>query len=211
MREAATNICNRPPQEADRYTVHVVARRRARSAQNIARDQAFWRQYELRVKELLEALGDSASVAHNKHIVGRISGIPRQVDVLLNGDMAKQPIRVAVEVKYKTRPIDIEVIDGFVGKLLDMGVERGVIYSKSGFTDGAVGRAMNQANPGIGLEYFDPVFVMDDTMSYLLVSTGTAQPRRSRVRVPSLTGPVVGTYDEFLQGDGFLFRNMGAA
>jgi hypothetical protein len=41
------------------------------------------------------------------------------------------------------------IVDQFIGKLLDLGADRGVLYSYSGFTNGAVARAIGAASPSV--------------------------------------------------------------
>ncbi|MFJ4585317.1 restriction endonuclease [Streptomyces echinatus] len=180
--------------------------------------EVFWRAYEKRIAALLAALDPDASVKHNETIVGFISGVPRQIDALAEGAIAGQTMRVVAEAKCHSRRVTIEMIDGFVGKLLDLGAERGVFYSASGFTDGAVRRASKQRNPQIGLERIDatPPPDFSDAVAYSLPNRIPRTPRESNMRrehvvrhyfeVPvSLGAPVVKTYEEFLRGEGFLY------
>lgn len=178
----------------------------------------FWRAYEKRIAALLAALDPNASVRHDETIVGHISGVPRQIDALAEGAIAGQTMRVVAETKCHTRKVTIEMIDGFVGKLLDLGAERGIFYSASGFTDGAIRRANKQRNPQIGLERIDasPAPEFADEMAYMVTRRIPRRPPassnmrmehavRSDFEVPLFDGPVVETYEEFLRGDGFLY------
>jgi len=40
-------------------------------------------------------------------------------------------------------------VDQFIGKLLDIGADRGILYSYGGFTSSAVSRAMGSSNPHV--------------------------------------------------------------
>ncbi|WP_327162996.1 restriction endonuclease [Mycolicibacterium wolinskyi] len=75
----------------------------------------------------------------------------RQVDVWAEGQVVGLQVSVAVECKHHQRPMDISVVDGFVGKLLDIGADRGILYSYSGFTNGATARAIGNAAPRVML------------------------------------------------------------
>ncbi|MEU8680782.1 restriction endonuclease [Streptomyces sp. NPDC048611] len=171
--------------------------------------EIFWREYEKRVTELLAALDPNATVKHNQKIDGEISGVPRQIDALAEGSIAGQSMRVVVEAKCHGRKVNIEMIDGFVGKLLDLGAERGIFYSAAGFTDGAIRRANRQRNPNIGLEHLDASPPTET--SYHL--GGTPPPFAYEILDGSVCGvdeamffgPVVETYEEFLRGEGFLY------
>ncbi|WP_354670593.1 restriction endonuclease [Amycolatopsis solani] len=115
----------------------------------LARSNPLWRRYEISIQELLSALDPSASVLHDAKVPGRLSQIARQVDVWATGLVIGQRISVAVECKLRQRPVDVNIVDGFIGKLLDIGADRGLIYSSSGFSDGANMRAYASRNPSI--------------------------------------------------------------
>ncbi|WP_407655644.1 restriction endonuclease [Amycolatopsis rhabdoformis] len=108
-----------------------------------------WQRYEVSVRELLSALDPDATVRHNAHVQGRLSQVARQIDVWAEGTVIGQRISVAVECKLRRRPADVQIIDAFIGKLLDIGADRGVIYSSSGFSDGANMRAYANRNPSV--------------------------------------------------------------
>jgi hypothetical protein len=115
----------------------------------MTRKDPLWQVYEREVKTLLASMDDNATVVHNESIIGRLSGKSRQVDVLAVGMVVGQKISIAVECKRYHRSIGIGVVDQFVGKLLDLGVERGVLYSYLGFTGPAVSRAFGAVNPSV--------------------------------------------------------------
>ncbi|WP_176985572.1 MULTISPECIES: restriction endonuclease [unclassified Streptomyces] len=154
-------------------------------------------------------LEESASVTHNAKIKGLLSEVGRQIDVLVEGTFAGSPTRLVVEAKRRGRRVTIETVDGFVGKLLDLGVERGIIYSSRGFTEGALRRASKQRNPTIGLEQFDEVSVR---LAYVADRVWDAVPLQSPAQAKEyavrriISGPVVDTYEEFLRGEGFFCR-----
>lgn len=113
------------------------------------RDTRLWKRYELSIHEMLAALDPHAEVRHNEHVEGRLSGRMRQIDVLAKGSVAGVEITVVVECKRYRRSVAIGDVDQFIGKIIDVGGERGILYSYSGFTDGAVARAIGAANPSV--------------------------------------------------------------
>jgi hypothetical protein len=108
-----------------------------------------WRTYEEQVAKLLASFDPNATVVHNERVEARLSKVMRQVDVWVRGRIIGQEIIIAVECKLVSRPLDIGVVDEFVGKLLDLGADRGVLYSASGMTPNAVHRAEMAINPSI--------------------------------------------------------------
>jgi len=120
----------------------------ARPRKNAGTDR-LWERFEQTVQQLLASLDTSAVVQHNQKVPGRLSKAQRQNDVWIRGQVVGLEITVAVECKRHGRVIDVGIVDQFVGKLLDVGADRGIIYSYSGFTDAAVTRAVCASNPFI--------------------------------------------------------------
>ena len=107
-----------------------------------------WRQYEEDVAELLASTDPDAVVQHDQQVTGR-SGHNRQVDVLITGKMGGSEFKIAVECKrYKTK-LQITTVDQFAGKLIDLCVDRGVIYTFSEPSRGAWNRARVADHPKI--------------------------------------------------------------
>lgn len=121
-----------------------------------APDEAEWRRFEQDVADLIRKLDPDADVAWNVTLHGRFSHTPRQVDVLIEGTLAGQPIAIAVECKRYARRLGIGAVDEFDGKLGDLGVDRGVLFGLSGYTEPARKRAEGARQPSIGLFDLDP-------------------------------------------------------
>ena len=115
-----------------------------------------WRQFEHDVADLTQQLDHDAEVTHNHRCKGRVSGRVRQVDVFVTGTIADQKMNIAIECKRWARRLGIGGVDEFAGKLIDLGVERGVLYSLSGFTAGADDRAKGAVQPRIELRDLAP-------------------------------------------------------
>jgi len=67
----------------------------------------------------------------------------REIDILLTGSLSGYPVQIAIECKNEEKPIGIEEIDEFIGKLIDIGIplSLGVFVSKSGYKKGVAARA----------------------------------------------------------------------
>jgi hypothetical protein len=67
----------------------------------------------------------------------------REIDVLLESDVAGYPVRIAVECKNEKTPIGSKPIDESIGKLDDLGIPRqqGIYVSASGYRRTAIDRA----------------------------------------------------------------------
>lgn len=71
------------------------------------------------------------------------SGRTREIDVLLSSQVAGYPVRVAIECKNERKPIGIDEIDEFIGKLndVDIPLQHGIFVSVSRYTKDALLRA----------------------------------------------------------------------
>jgi hypothetical protein len=114
-----------------------------------------WRVYEQEILRIHEAMDPSAEVTHDAHLTGRLSGTDRQVDVLIRGTISGQELQIAIECKRYARKLGIGAIDEFAGKLLDLGVERGVLFTTTGFTEPATLRASGAIQPRVLLNVLD--------------------------------------------------------
>lgn len=108
-----------------------------------------WAQYEQEIRTLVAALDSNATVVHNARVPGKLSASPRQIDVWATGVVVGQKISIAIECKRTGRPVTVETIDSFIGKLLDIGADRGIMYSYSGFSNSATARAFSASNPSL--------------------------------------------------------------
>jgi hypothetical protein len=81
-------------------------------------------------------------VIWNDSVVGRYSKVPRQLDAAVYRENQSHPFLVA-EAKRWGRPIDVGLIDCFIGKLDDIGPDTqiGVFVSLMAFSEGAERRA----------------------------------------------------------------------
>jgi hypothetical protein len=111
-----------------------------------------WKAFEGSVAEMIARLGDGATVERDTVLPGAASGVHRQVDVLVSGTIGGSRLKIAVECKLYKRRLGIGKVDEFVGKLLDLKVQHGVLYCVSGFTDGAIKRAEDSNHPSIELK-----------------------------------------------------------
>lgn len=102
-----------------------------------------WLTFEHLVAKLHKDLDPDATVRHNVKLPGK-SGRKRQIDVLVEKTSGPYCLRIVIECKDKKRPVDIGIVDAFVGKLQDVDGHQGVIVSSSGFDSGAIERANSQ-------------------------------------------------------------------
>ena len=103
-----------------------------------------WKYYENAVFQECKRVfnRDAKKIIKNAYMLGRFSGVKRQLDVLIRlkkEDGASSII--IVESKHYAQKINVKIVDSFVGCLEDVGAEKGIIVSEKGFTKAAINRA----------------------------------------------------------------------
>ena len=95
------------------------------------------------VAQLHNAPGVSVSVRRKIPVLTSTIGAKREIDVLLESDIAGIPVRVVIEVKNEAEPAGTAYIDELDGKLNDIGLHNScaIFVSASGFTGPALEKA----------------------------------------------------------------------
>ena len=108
-----------------------------------------WKDFEDAVFEELERVFhfQNVEIIRNSHIIGRDSGVRRQIDVLIREKKDDEVISTTlVECKHYATKINVKIVDSFIGCLEDVGAEKGIIVSEKGFTKAAINRAHKGKN-----------------------------------------------------------------
>ena len=102
-----------------------------------------WRIYE-RIAACfeIEAAGMDTSVTPNAQLVGSISGVSRQIDILVDARWTEgQETRIIYDAKRRKRKLTVQDVDTFVGLMEDVRARRGVLICTNGWTAAAKKRA----------------------------------------------------------------------
>jgi hypothetical protein len=101
-----------------------------------------WRAYELGIADIVRhKVGSAAIVEHDVRLRGR-SGQLRQIDIAVRGSIfGLSEALFVVECKNHRRPIDVGVVDAFVGLVEDVDADLGLLVSATGVTATAQSRA----------------------------------------------------------------------
>jgi hypothetical protein len=82
------------------------------------------------------------SVTPNAKIMGSISGVPRQIDVLIDARWEEgAERRIIFDAKLRKRKVDVKDVESFEGMMRDVRASRGVLLCSSGYTKAALARA----------------------------------------------------------------------
>jgi hypothetical protein len=113
---------------------------------------AAFRDLEILVANIQRYLAPNATVQHNVSLDGRKSGTKRQVDVLVEQMVGQYRMRIVIDSKDYSDPVDLKGVEEFAGLVDDVGGHKGVLVSPSGFTKAAKTRAA-----GLQIELYSPV------------------------------------------------------
>lgn len=113
-----------------------------------------WKQYEDEIFEELRRRYPAVPITRNAKVLGRISQMLRQIDVLIEAQVLDSPVRVIVDAKKRTKPIDVNDVESFIAMMADVEAHRGILVSTNGYTKTAVSRAYNEVNQDVELDVF---------------------------------------------------------
>jgi hypothetical protein len=122
---------------------------------DVEQDIGDWRDDEEGIYERLKAEFPGCEIEFDVKVEGRLSGVERQVDVTVRGDVAGYPAFGAVECRSGSRPVDVSGIDRFRGFLEDTGADFGIMVTKAGYSKAARQRAERSHIKLDGLCFFD--------------------------------------------------------
>ena len=102
-----------------------------------------WQLYERLVAKLIaQQLSTSYCVTPNANIQGSISGIKRQIDVLIDYRFnTENHNRIIIDAKKRARKVDIKDVETFKGLMEDVEAAHGYLVSTTGYTKAAIKRA----------------------------------------------------------------------
>lgn len=106
-------------------------------------EQKKWQRFEALVAELQKKLAPHAKVTHNEKIQGRRSNRLRQIDIVIKSNVGQIPVLIIVDCKDYRNPVDVKDVEEFMGLVDDVGANKGIIVSASGFTKTANTRAQD--------------------------------------------------------------------
>ena len=90
------------------------------------------REYEQWVRDEIALRYPEATVTWNAKVTGLLSGVERQIDVLVEADVCDSPIRLVVDAKRHSAPVDVKDVEAFLSMMADLGAHRGLMIASSG-------------------------------------------------------------------------------
>jgi hypothetical protein len=105
-----------------------------------------WKEYENRVFKYFKARFSNCKFDRNIKILGRFSKTQREIDILLTSTVFGCSMQLVIECKNWQSKLDVSDIGSFIDKLNDIGISKGIMISRLGYTEGAHKRARSEVN-----------------------------------------------------------------
>ena len=100
-----------------------------------------WKELESLVAMIQKQLSPEASVQHNVMLDGIDSETKRQIDVLVEQNIGQYTMRIVIDCKDYSKPVDVKGIEEFHGLVQDVRAHKGALVCPAGFTKSALKRA----------------------------------------------------------------------
>lgn len=103
-----------------------------------------WEEYEDAVLDECRRVYEhkGADIKKNVHIKGILSGVLRQIDILVTFPLLDYSSTIVIEAKHYSRKVSVKIVESFMGFLEDLGIENGLIVTEKGFSKAATNRAI---------------------------------------------------------------------
>lgn len=106
-------------------------------------DQPKWRKFEDLVAHIQRTLSSNARVQQNISLLGRQSGVERQIDILVHTNIGQFSLDIVIDCKDYKEKVDVKDVEAFMGLVKDVGANKGALVAYKGFTKAAKNRAKN--------------------------------------------------------------------
>jgi len=83
-----------------------------------------------------------ATVTESALVTERSSSTQREIDILVEHSVAGHRVRIGIECRDRSSKDDITWVDGVIGKYKDLDIQKVILVSNSGFSSGAIQKAL---------------------------------------------------------------------
>jgi hypothetical protein len=120
-----------------------------------------WKEYEKEILSSFENLYRDCKISFDQKIIGKYSEIERQIDVLIEGNILNERIKIIVDGKNYSKKLDVKAVDSFISMAKDVEATHGILITNHGYSEGAYKRAYNDPS-NIELD----ILRFDDLLKY---------------------------------------------
>lgn len=103
-----------------------------------------WKNYEKKVYEYFQKRFPQALIKKNIKLPGNLTHTKREIDILIETQVYGFGFQIAIECKNWNHKLDIEDVGAFIDKLKDVGITKGIMISKYGYSKPAHQRARSE-------------------------------------------------------------------
>lgn len=100
-----------------------------------------WRKYEKEIYRYFKETFPNTTIKFDQNILGRFSKVDRQIDILIEGNIAGYSLTIIVDCKYFSKNIDVKTVESFCSMVEDVDAHQGVLITSKGFSTAAINRA----------------------------------------------------------------------
>lgn len=100
-----------------------------------------WQEYQDAVAELYEQMDGFGSVRRNVRIPDRVTAQPRQIDVLIEIETKGHSLKLVVDAKFHSTPIDVRDVEAILGLADAIGANKAIIVCANGWSEPAAAKA----------------------------------------------------------------------
>lgn len=120
-----------------------------------------WKEYEKEILLSFESLYRNCKISFDQQILGKYSETMRQIDVLIEGEILNEKIKIIVDGKNYSKKLDVRAVDTFISMAQDVEATHGILVTNHGYSEGAYKRAYNDPS-NIELD----ILRFDDLLEY---------------------------------------------
>lgn len=114
-----------------------------------------WKDYEEYIHKHFVKLYPDAKITHNIKKLGFLSKSQRQIDMLIESQVAGYNLNIVVDCKYFNKKVDVKTVESFISFLHDVKANKGVLITNRGYTKAAKNRAENDSYLDLELKIID--------------------------------------------------------
>jgi tetratricopeptide (TPR) repeat protein len=100
-----------------------------------------WKNYEKEILKYFQETFPETKISFDKGIIGKYSKVERQIDILIEGEVAGYEIKIIVDCKYFSKNIDVKQVESFCAMVEDVEAHQGILITQKGFSKAAINRA----------------------------------------------------------------------
>jgi Restriction endonuclease len=100
-----------------------------------------WKRFEDIAAKIQQELSPATSVIQNDRIMGRNSGVTREIDISIRKTVGQYKLLIVIDCKDYKRPVDVKDVEEFMGLAEDVAANKAAMIGAMGFTEAAKTRA----------------------------------------------------------------------